>query len=408
MLSRLYLDTARMGRVSPTAMAIQTDYLRFSAERGSSDAMRNLLLRGGDAWPSRLRRRYPYLARWHGVGPLKDQLRQIAGGGERSPVLLASRSHVLMTLASYLLFGTCETVLTVDLGWPLYREILKQVADKLGRRVVVVAVRQIIDAGGDAGSVIGSIVDAYRQSRAAALFLPAISHDGVKLPIRTISDAIKWGGELRCFAVDGAQHLAHGDEAFAEMDCDFYLTGTHKWLRSLYPLGVGVYGHRRSREMIETTVAELHTAGILNDPLMQFTSQLEFHKLDETTETVNLSGLLSAHGAALDARPSSARQRVLPTQIANANKVSALGQAAGWQPLRPAAEFRSGILLLRPPTACTGNSTALRNHFVRRGVAATTYKNGIVRFSMPRYPLPSDHLKLIRRSLDLGSVLNQL
>jgi hypothetical protein len=313
-----------------------------------------------------------------------------------------------MTLASYLLFGTCETVLTVDLGWPPYQQILRQVADKLARRVVIVEVRQIIDAGGGAESVIGSIVDAYWQSRAAALFLPAISHDGVKLPIRKISEAIKARGEQRFFAVDGAQHLAHGDAAFMEMDCDFYLAGTHKWLRSLYPLGVGVYGQRRSRDMIETTVTELHSAGILHDPLMRFTSQLECHELDEVTETVNLSGLLSAHGAALDARPSTARRRLLPTQIANANKVSALGEDAGWRSLRPAVEFRSGILLLRPPMTCAGNSTALRNHLVRRGVAATTYDNGVVRFSMPRHAMLSHHMKLIRRSLDMTSVPNQL
>ena len=51
-----------------------------------------------------------------------------------------------MTLASYLLFGNCETVLTVDLAWPAYQEIFKQVADKLGRRVVHLEVREIIDA----------------------------------------------------------------------------------------------------------------------------------------------------------------------------------------------------------------------------------------------------------------------
>jgi hypothetical protein len=408
MPSRLYLDTARMGKVSPTAMAIQTDYLRFSAERGCSDAMRSLLLRGGDAWPSRFRRKYPALASWHGVGPLKDRLRQIVGGGERSRVILASRSHVLMTLASYLLFGTCETVLTVDLAWPPYREILKQVADKLGRRVVVVAVRQIIDAGGDAGSVIGSIVDAYRQSRPAALFLPAISHDGVKLPIRRISDAIKSKRESRFFVVDGAQHLAHGDAPVAEMDCDFYLAGTHKWLRSLYPLGIGVCGHPRSREMIGTTVTELHATGILTDPLTQFTSQLESQKLDGATETVNLSGLLSAHGAALDARPASARRRILSTQLVNANMLSVLAEDAGWRPVLPAAEFRSGILLLRPPLSRIGDSAVLRNHLESRGVAATTYDSGVVRFSMPRRSLPSDYLIPVRRALDIKGLSSRL
>ncbi len=332
MPSCLYLDTARMGKVSPTAMAIQTDYLRFSAERGCSDAIRNLLLRGGKDWSPKLRRRYPVLTGWHGVGPLKERLGRIAGAGRQSKVMLASRTHALMTLASYLLFGNCETVLTVDLAWPAYQEILKQVADKLGRRVVHLDVREIIDSGGDPDSVIGAITEGYSQAQASALFLPAISHDGVKLPIRRICDAIKCKGELRFFVVDGAQHFAHGDAPVVDMDCDFYLAGTHKWLRGLYPLGVGVYGHARSRAMVETTIFELNAIGILSDPLMQFTSQLELHRLDDVTETVNLSGLLSAHGASLGARCSSARRHTLQTQLRNVDAVRRLAEDLGWRP----------------------------------------------------------------------------
>jgi hypothetical protein len=397
-----------MGKVSPTAMAIQTDYLRFSSERGCSDAIRSLLLRGGEGWSSQLQRRYPVLAGWHGVGPLKERLRHIAGAGRQSKVILASRSHALMTLASYLLFGNCETVLTVDLAWPAYQEILIQVAEKLGRRVVHLELREIIENGGDADSVICAITEGYRQAQASALFLPAISHDGVKLPIRRISDAIKCKGELRFFVVDGAQHLAHGDAPVVDMDCDFYLAGTHKWLRGLYPLGVGIYGHARSRAMVETTVCELTAIGILSDPLMQLTSQLELHRLDDVTETVNLSGLLSAHGASLDARRSSARRHTLQTQLTNVDAVRRLAEDSGWRPARLAADFQSGILMLHPPQSWTGNSYDLRTQLELRGVSATTYDNGTVRFSMPRHKLSSDHLKLIRKSLDATSAPNPL
>ena len=389
-------------------MAIQTDYLRFSAERGCSEAISHLLVRGGGAWPSRLRRKYPVLATWRGVAPLKQRLRQIVGADDESRVMLAGRSHVLMMLASYLLFRNCETALTVDLAWRPYQEILEQVAGRLGRQLVKVPVGQMVYRGVQTRYVTDVIVAAFRESRSAGLFLPAISHDGVKLPVRSIADAIKRERELRFFAVDGAQHLAHGDASFTEMDCDFYLAGTHKWLRSLYPLGVGVYGPPRSCDMIDTTVAELHVAGILTDPLTQFVSQLESQKLDGVTETVNLSGLLAAHGAMLDARPSSARRRILPTQLANANTVSALAEDAGWRPVLPAAEFRSGILLLRPPTTWGGDSVALRNHFERRGVAASTYDNGVVRFSMPRRGLTSDDLKPIHRSLDISFLSSRL
>jgi hypothetical protein len=55
----LYVDTARLGRILPAALAIQMDYPRFSARYGGSSAFQGLLLRGGDDWSAKLSRQYP-------------------------------------------------------------------------------------------------------------------------------------------------------------------------------------------------------------------------------------------------------------------------------------------------------------------------------------------------------------
>lgn len=397
----IYLDTARLGKVSPTALAIQTDYLRFSATEGSAHALRDLL--SGNAWPAAWQRRYPFLTQWRGISALKERLREIVGAPELSAVMLANRPQALMLLAAHLLVRNCACILTTDLAWPPFQAILRKVAMQAGRHVVRVGLRRLIRGGGDADRVTQAIVEAYRFAGATALFLPAISHDGIQLPLDRIAAAIQRERELRFFAVDGAQHLAHGTTTFLAMDCDFYLAGTHKWLRSLYPLGVACYGQRRSQELIETTRDELRSLGVLNDPLIFFASQLEGQQCDEITETINLSGLLSAYGAALDAESAVHRQKALAVQLANAGDVQERATDQGWRPLRLSTDLRSGIQLFRPPSTCTLGNNRLQTHFEQRGLIATTYDNDVVRLSMPRRPLTKGVLDSIHTAFRLES-----
>ncbi|WP_442485882.1 aminotransferase class V-fold PLP-dependent enzyme [Aeoliella sp. SH292] len=388
-----------MGRISPTARAIQTDYLRFAGEHGCPPAISDLLVHGGRDWSAALKRRFPFLAGWRGVRSLKRRIRQVVGAPRDSAVMLTSRTHALMELAAYLVLRNCDTVLTVDLAWPAYREVLQNVASQLGRNLVTVNLRALVLQGASVETVVCSVVEAFHKSHASGLFLPAVSHDGVQLPIDKITTGLKASSDLRFVLVDGAQHLAHGDLDLADMDCDFYLAGTHKWLRSLYPLGVAAYGHPRSRSMIKTVINELLTAGIVDDPLLRFTSQLENAALSGPTETINLSGLLSAHGAAVDASPSRLRGKALSVQLMNGEKVGLLAERAGWQRILPVQSMRSGILLLRPPGEYGSSHEDLRKTLESRGVVATTYDDALVRFSMPRRRLTESALGTIRDAL---------
>jgi aspartate aminotransferase-like enzyme len=400
MLSPVYLDTARLGRISPTAMAIQTDYLRFSAEQGSSHALRDLLTGGGQAWPKHWQQDYPHLSKWRGIPALKERLCEIVGTSVVSSVMLANRPHALMLLAAHLLARSSTCILTTDLAWPPFQETLSQVAKKSGRRIVRVRLRHLIRSGGDAEAVTQTIAKAYQLASATALFLPAITHDGIRLPLGQIAERIRKERELRFFVVDGAQHFAHGVTTFSEMHCDFYLAGTHKWLRSLYPLGVAIYA-RGSNDLIVTTRDELRSLGLLNDPLVFFAAELEGRNCNEVTETINLSGLLSAYGAALDSKPPEERKDLFSVQLANAAAVSERAEEHGWRLRRHSADVCSGIQVLRPPATWTVDSKMFQRHIEQCGVVATTYQNGAVRMSLPQCPLAKDDLETIHGSFRL-------
>src|SRR5262249_42673422 len=100
MPTELYLDTARFGLMVPAARRASSDFARLCGAEGGSAHLDEFLRDGAKAWPVGMRARYPALAAWHGVGPLKESLGQLAGTPTGTPVLLANRSAQLMQLAA--------------------------------------------------------------------------------------------------------------------------------------------------------------------------------------------------------------------------------------------------------------------------------------------------------------------
>ena len=116
----LYLDTARLGQMTPAAKDAQLDFVRLTAEEPSSLYFEEFLRSGYSGWPEFYQRRFPGLRTWHGVSGLKQSIRQIAGAPDHWRVLLASRSLSLVRLATGSLFRACRNVLATDLGWSTY------------------------------------------------------------------------------------------------------------------------------------------------------------------------------------------------------------------------------------------------------------------------------------------------
>ncbi|MBX9623411.1 MAG: aminotransferase class V-fold PLP-dependent enzyme, partial [Gemmataceae bacterium] len=300
----LYLDTARLGRISPGAARAQADALRLAADEGGSAYFDRFLRSGLDVLPPGFRDRYPGLTSWAGVGELKQSLRRLAGHRPDLPVLLAARSAALMGFAARLLARLCRNVLTTDLGWPPYHDRLVATARRSGRTVTTLAVRDDALAGrATADEVVDRACRAYADNGCDGLFLTAVGHLGVRFPVERVVRAIESRNRVWFVVVDGAQELGHTGADLAGGFCDLYLAGCHKWVRAHHPLGVGFYGRARSRGVVDGVLARMVAAGDLDDPLLGLSARLEADAPAGGTETANLLPLFAARGAAGDARP---------------------------------------------------------------------------------------------------------
>lgn len=139
----------------------------------------------------------------------------------------------------------------------------------------------------------------------------------------------------------------------------------------------------------------------IDDPLLRFTEQLERGQLDGYSETTNIAPLFSCCGA-IDMVPANDTEQVQQLRIRrlNANVLSEIADESGWRPVRPVADFRTGILLLKPRYQLSRSSAkSVCTAFHVHGVILSAYDDGLIRLSMPQRPLTDDAVAQIRESL---------
>ncbi len=384
----LYLDTARLGRMTPRAQQAHLDFARLAGEEGGSYLFERFLGQGAEGcWSDGLAGRYPGLAGWTGIGRLKESLRSLAKSDPDLPVLVASRSAQLMRLAARLLFQPCRNVLTSDLGWPSYHDILASECRRRNQAVTTIALRDAMLRGQmTEDEVVANVRDEFVRRGCDGLFLTAVSNLGHRLPVERIVRAVEAVGQVWFVVIDGAQEFAHVSADLRHEYCDLYLAGCHKWLGAYHPMGLGFYGRRRSRSFIETVLSHLLAAGELDDPLLRFSTQVERDALDGTSETVSLASLFSCQGAVADALEGGvAPSRSLAGRLESLVAAATVAASAGWRPLLASPAFRTGILLLQAEREKMKKLSApeLRRTFAERGVALTAYDGGMIRLSMP-------------------------
>ena len=295
--TQLYLDTARLGRMSPRACVAHVDFACMVAEEGGSKLFERFLRQGVDSCHAPVRARFPGLLPWHGIGSLKANLRTLAGSNPDLPVLMVNRSTQLMKFAARLLVQQCRNVLATDLGWPPYQEILDREARRTSRTITVAAVHDLLCRDqADESDLVDAIQAKFQQAGCDGLFLTAVSHQGIRLPVERLARRLEAMQEVRSVVIDGAQDFCHTSANLNNEYCDVYLAGCHKWLNGFHPMGLGFYGRQRSVEMIDTVVKKVVECGELDDPLLKFTTQIETAKLDNETETVSLIPLFTCQG----------------------------------------------------------------------------------------------------------------
>jgi hypothetical protein len=389
-LKPLYLDTARLGLMSPRACRASVDFARFASEQGCSLYFSKFLAGGSSAWPESLNQQYPGLESWRGISTLTQRLREIAGAAPESEVVLAARSAELMRLATRLLIGPCRNVLLTDLSWPTYEKIFEtQRRGSASRRTRLALRHRILRDRISATELVDRIAEEFVQHGCDGLFLPLVDNLGVQLPIRDIVERLRRLAELRFVVVDGAQSIGHVPLGLADGYCDLFLAGCHKWLRAFSPLGLAFFGNPGSESYIRDSLSRWLDAGEIDDPMLSFSRELLEGKSMPFGETVQVAPLLTANGAALDAL-----DRGLPDDGPHAgNAIIDVAEANGWRSVAPHRELASRILLFEPAHPHRGRFAhehaheRVREQFLTDGIALSSYEgnNGspLIRLSLP-------------------------
>jgi len=403
MLSTLYLDTARLGRMCPEAQAADRDFARFASEEGCSLYFEQFLRWGYSALPPSLGRRYPGLTFWAGVTAFKDDLKTVLCLPRQRKTLVAGRSAQLVRLAARLLYDRCENILVTDMEWPAYMKTLAAECGRKGRRLTMVPMREAILRDRIAqNEAIDRLADHYRRHDCDGLFLSAVTYQGIQLPIRQFVQTLGEREKPRFVVIDGAQALNHIPLRLGEEYCDLLLAGCHKWLRAYQTLGLAFCCRRSAERLVVETCADMQAHGELDDPLFAFTNQLEGETADSYSETVNLTPMFTAAAAVrrMLGSPHAKRDELL-AQMANADRLADMAPQAGWQPARPALPMQSGILLLDPRHQDTriAPPNLVRERFLASGVALTVYDGGTVRASLPDRAFGGPAMDLLQAAL---------
>lgn len=122
----LYLDAARMGRMSPSTRLALQEFVRFAGEYGATLYFDDFLKNGFRALPGGLQESHAGLSSWRGMGEFQESLSALVGLGKNRLPLLANRTANLVKLGAKTLFAGRRRVLMSDLTWPGYAEIMRK------------------------------------------------------------------------------------------------------------------------------------------------------------------------------------------------------------------------------------------------------------------------------------------
>lgn len=365
----------------PAARDAQLDFVRLVAEEPSSLYFEDFLRDGYDAWPATYRERFPGLATWCGVAGLKRTLQKIAGAGGAWSVSLASRSLPLLQHGARRMFRKCHRVLTTDLSWPTYQAAVVAEARRRRREVVPCPLRDsILHGGWTSADVVAFVAAEYARHGCDGLFLPAVDHLGVRMPVARIAEAIKTKARLRFTLVDAAQAFCHVPIDDDLEHADFVVAGSHKWMGAYLPLGMAF---ARQGDDAWRKYASDQNGPAFPDPLWDFTEQVAAHRRGGATETANVAGLMACSAAVRCHADRSWRNSV--AWHGEANRIEHEAPAGAWRPLDYAADLQSRIRLFRNHARGAGRLAAddVRRQWLAAGYVVTGYDGGIARLSPP-------------------------
>jgi isopenicillin-N epimerase len=191
-----------------------------------------------------------------------DEVRAAAaeylGGRPQDVALTRCTTEGLALVYSGLRLRPGQEIVTTMHDHYSHHESIRLAASRTGAEVRRVA---LYDTGSRARAE--EAIDRLRRAIRPATRVVGVtwvhSSTGVKLPLRAMAAAITEANRLReasdriLLVVDGVHGFGVEDEAVAEIGCDFFAAGAHKWIFG--PRGTGIlWGRREAWEQIQPTV----------------------------------------------------------------------------------------------------------------------------------------------------------
>ncbi len=376
----LYLDTARLGQTLPAARDAHIDFVRLTTEEPSSLYFEEFLKHGYAAWPGYYQLRFPGLSVWTGIAGLKQTLRRLAGAPDDCEVLLASRSLALVQIAAKAMFQVCRNVLCTDLNWSNYQQAINYQANVSGNQTTIVPLRDFIfHHQWSAEDVVNYLANAYEQHHCDGLFLPAVDHLGIRVPVKRIHERIRQQKPINYTLIDAAQAFCHVPIEDDLAIVDFLITGCHKWMRSGQPMGIGFARSESPNASRDAIAPNSNRQGNQTDPLLLFTAELDADRMSEHFETVSLTSLFAAAGACYrrsvvdGSHPAVTTFRFRPQ----------CRELMHWRPKPMAVDLQSRIAIWKTPETShiVVDSNRIRHQWMALGYVVSAFPCGTVRIS---------------------------
>jgi selenocysteine lyase/cysteine desulfurase/carbon monoxide dehydrogenase subunit G len=165
------------------------------------------------------------------------------GAGPEEIALTDSTTMGLGLLYGGLTLREGQEIVTTEHDFYATHEALRFRAERSGAAVRRIRLYDEPEAASEDG-IVSAIVEALRPGTRYLALTWVHSSTGVKLPLRAIADAVaemndgRDEGERVLLCVDGVHGFGVEDAAVAELGCDFFSSGCHKWLYG--PRGTGV------------------------------------------------------------------------------------------------------------------------------------------------------------------------
>lgn len=188
------------------------------------------------------------------------------GGDEWGMALTDSTTMGLGLLYGGLHLAEGDTVLTTEHDFFSTHEALRLRSERTGATVDRVALYDD-PAGADAGQMIDRLVAAVTPATRVVAVTWAHSGTGVKLPVAEMAEALhgaadRAGTPPPLLCVDGVHGLGSEATRVADLGCDFFVSGTHKWLFG--PRGTGiVWGRPEAWPQLDVVIPSFEPAGMI-------------------------------------------------------------------------------------------------------------------------------------------------